>query len=1481
MTDKKITIKIEGDASSLNESTQQSQGYIKRIVAGVIELISALKTTSNQVILFATTAVGAFSQAATAAYALTGSVISLGAHLLRLASLYLGLTVHLESHNVKLNTAAKLIEKFHFEIKISLGFLSRFADALQAIHFPIQSLIDFINQMSKANIVLGIGRGKKIDLFDGLKADLDKVKQAFHAVEAVGKKTAESIRESFTKFGAAMAAESIIEWRGVKFEASFADVKKVVNGSIDSIKNLRKELLDMSTEIAMPIDGLAKMEAIAGQLGFPVDQIDDFVRLVSKGAVAFELLPEKAAESFGNLKNIYDLSLQELEFFGDQINYIADKANTNESSLLDVMNRAGGTAQRFGLLRGETIALSAAMLSMGKPPEVVGTALDGLLGSLQNAENQSKDFQEGLKLLGMDAKTLADNIQKNPKKTLDDFLLTLSKLSAKSQTDILSRLVGDAGEAKGVIGDLIGKLGEYQRLTELSKADDIGGSMDATFKERQQTVESAITMMKNAWDGLAVSASTLFLPTVRAVAEGLRDLAVWLRRVNDEYPNLAAFARIALIFGTLGTVIQVFFKNLPAIISRYIGSIGSAFSSSVVTAVKSGLAALPGLATTLMSTFFGRLIAGAALLTFGFNGVLAAISALSSAFVFLVSNPVALFLTGLGVISVRLIAAKGAFAMLGAASAGLGRTLMTLVGGPIGLTITALAFLIIKYNEIKNVTFKFGEANVTLSEILSATWRLISAMFSDVGGFIGSMFNNLGGYLRQFVGVNDSAWLEIKNALSAALQNTKTFINAVIGGFVGLGAAVGVSLGVFVEHIKTEFKQAVDLAKAAAKDIKAAFSGDFSGSHYDAQLNSNEQQDKSQSAGSGKAISEALQSGFGKDYVGDFGGRVADDFNDGLNAAKKGVIDYGKQWQAVINAEIIAQRSRPKDKDTEKSKPKVGGIDLPDLPDDSKKGGKSGKSKGSQMPQESEMHGFEFGLEQQKIAFQKKNALLDFSKQAEKAYWDDIIANYKGNDKTLAELKKKSADLELQILRDNAQKSQELLKEKQQAEYDLANDQLAAKQDEAQQQYNLGVISQAELLNLERQYAQESYQIALKLAKQKRDLTLQDTVARAQAENDILQVIRDGAKKDKDLANQQAVDKKNQFKEQFAPLENALDQSVNGILTGQQTIKNATKNAAQSIVVSYAAAFIKKRTMAVAEWAWEALGFAGVEAKKKAIKNAGFIWDGILWAKKKVMLAAGWAWETLGFGAKEATNATTKIVSEGVQTGAQVTGDVIRTGSTIASAEIKDAVTEKSAKKSIFTYALEAAAASYNSAAAIPYVGWILGPIAAAAAFVGVMAFGSQVGSAKGGEWQVGEDGSPYILHENESVLPAGVADNFRKVVEIVKGSTGFNKTNNLLPPNTAELIDQLMSSGAIAKRLSLPQPVINLAASSADAATGFARDQYRVKRDEQKAAYEQRKKTDELRIHTVTIDDFFTKHGGVMVKVAGKEARKFNGGKK
>lgn len=412
---------------------------------------------------------------------------------------------------------------------------------------------------------------------------------------------------------------------------------------------------------------------------------------------------------------------------------------------------------------------------------------------------------------------------------------------------------------------------------------------------------------------------------------------------------------------------------------------------------------------------------------------------------------------------------------------------------------------------------------------------------------------------------------------------------------------------------------------------------------------------------------------------------------------------------------------------------------------------------------------------------------------------------------------KEAEDLEFQILTEQERNRKQLAEESLSAQQSESLDAIALKEQASQQDLQLGNITQEEHLSNLRQFAAEQLAIEKKLLDDKRKLLAGDELALAQNLHAKEAIERQYKARTRQLDKQAELEKKNSAKAMFAPFSHAVDQMVNGVLTGQQKLGAAIKKGLANILLSYISTMAKERAIDVAMFAWK---------------------------------KARWALEIMGFIGKEAVLTGTKVQSETVQTGAQLAGDAIRTQSTIASAATKKTVTEASAKSGIFTTALETASNAYKSAAAIPYVGWVLGPIAAVAAFAAVMAFGGKVGSAKGGEWNVGGDDSPYLLHKNESVLPAHVAEDFRTVVGMVHGQT-----------------------------VGVPSSASDVGFGSRAAAQIFAGQV--AARQNAAAGQHVGKVRNEVHVSTISAKEFFSDHGETIVKTLSKQQRNFKGVKK
>jgi len=179
------------------------------------------------------------------------------------------------------------------------------------------------------------------------------------------------------------------------------------------------------------------------------------------------------------------------------------------------------------------------------------------------------------------------------------------------------------------------------------------------------------------------------------------------------------------------------------------------------------------------------------------------------------------------------------------------------------------------------------------------------------------------------------------------------------------------------------------------------------------------------------------------------------------------------------------------------------------------------------------------------------------------------------------------------------------------------------------------------------------------------------------------------------LTQAQVKDDMKVWTEIFNTIEKNFDSMIKGLMQGTQTFQQAFRNMAQNLVISF------------------------VEAVAKM---------GMEWIKKELM-----------------------------QTAATIAGNAARTASDTAATGAQKASSDAASSSQIMKDAKEAAANVYASVSSIPYVGWILAPPAAAAAFAAVAAFDS---------FDTGTDYVPHDqlanIHQGEIIVPRAQSDAIR-----------------------------------------------------------------------------------------------------------------------
>ena len=605
----------------------------------------------------------------------------------------------------------------------------------------------------------------------------------------------------------------------IKFESAMADVKKVVDfESPDGLKNLQKDILEMTRTIPMAKEELAQIAASGGQLGVAEKDLKSFTETIAKMGVAFDMPAEQAGDSMAKLANVYKIPIAQIGKLGDAINHLSNSSPAKASDIVNALGRVGGVAKQFGLTELQTASLSNAFISLRKTPEVAGTAINGMLTKLMTADKQGKKFQTVLEGMGTDAKALKKAIAENGEQALMDFLRQIEKLPKENQMGALVDLFGL--EYADDVAALVGGLDTYKKsIDELKKAGKGGkpefmGSMEKEFAARSATTENGLTLMKSGFAELKTVVGDRLLPVINKVSAFIGNLTHNLTDFAAKNPKVVDGL---LLFGGVIAGLIIGFSAFTAVIGGF--SMGWVVAARAVSPIISVLGAV-----LKAMSFFGR----------GIMSVIRFLPMLGSAFLklgaFLMANPIFL---ALGLLAVAAYMLYNNWSSVVAGAKALWQGLVTFFSG-LWAQITAF--------------FSSGIGNIAATILNFSPLGLFYQAFASVMSWFGvtlpSTFTGFGRMLIQgLINGIKSAAAAVYNTIASIGNSIKSKFQAVMdihspsrefrrfGGFITLGLDIGIrrtanrpigTVGAWAGRLKDSFGSRIGQLRA---DVAARVSG--------------------------------------------------------------------------------------------------------------------------------------------------------------------------------------------------------------------------------------------------------------------------------------------------------------------------------------------------------------------------------------------------------------------------------------------------------------------------------------------------------------------------------------------------------------------------------------------------------------------------------------------------------------------------------
>ena len=588
------------------------------------------------------------------------------------------------------------------------------------------------------------------------------------------------------------------------FESSMAEVRKVVDfDTPQQFKQMGDDLLQMTHRIPMAGRELAQIAASGGQLGIARKDIAGFTETVAKMSVAFDMAADQAGDSMAKLANVYKIPIAQIGRLGDAINHLSNSSPAKASDLVNTLGRVGGVAKQFGLTELQTASLANAFISLGKTPEIAGTAINGMLTKLSTADRQGSKFQRTLKNMGISAQELKANIAKNGEQALVDFLKQLNKLPKAEQMGALVDLFGL--EYADDVAVLAGNIEAYEKsIRALKETGSDGkplfaGSMDKEFAARSATTANNVQLLKNQLMHLAISIGSVMLPAVNSLVAGLKPWVDYFIRLSEAHPELVrnVYKLIAALVG---------FKA-GSFVVRYLFS----FLTTGALQLGSVFLGLRGAIWRVVAAFrlfqIGRAVAALRMFGLSARHARVLISMLSGSLRFIGTA------FGWVVNAGRMLV--GFLPMVGKAFMALGRFLLTT---PLGIALTLMAtaayMLYARWDDVVGgAKSMWQDLCSVVGAVASAVANFFANMWATVQSLFSSAISAILSLIRSFNPVS---------AFQAAFAAVSGFFSGLVGRFAAFG---GMIIDGLVNGIRAKIGAAVAAVQGLGARIKSAFTG--------------------------------------------------------------------------------------------------------------------------------------------------------------------------------------------------------------------------------------------------------------------------------------------------------------------------------------------------------------------------------------------------------------------------------------------------------------------------------------------------------------------------------------------------------------------------------------------------------------------------------------------------------------------------------
>lgn len=445
----------------------------------------------------------------------------------------------------------------------------RVSDTTTALERQNERLKNSEERLKAAGVDTADLAGKSQELAARIQELRDRQDKAAEGAQAFGERMA----AGFQAAGDALAAAGILQGlslvtdqviqntkAAMEYETVMAGVRRTVGGSKEDIAAMGSQFRELSTEIPITTSELGGIAETAGQLGVARYAVGGFTEVMAKLSTTTDLTSESAATLLAQFSNITGTT--DYRRLGSVVAELGDATATTASKVVEMSQGIAAAADQAGMRERDTLAIAAAVGSLGIEAQAGSTAMSTLISTLHKAVETGNGLADFAAVANMTAAEFKAAWGRDAAGALDAFIRGLNdtERNGRSAVVILDELgITNVRQTKAILG--LASAGDLLSgtIAQANAAWDENTALQEKAGVMYSTTESQLKMLQNAYGSLRVTLGEQFTPELRGAMEtGVRVLGTvedFVAANPQLVKAVTAFSTVSL--GAAGAIMTV------------------------------------------------------------------------------------------------------------------------------------------------------------------------------------------------------------------------------------------------------------------------------------------------------------------------------------------------------------------------------------------------------------------------------------------------------------------------------------------------------------------------------------------------------------------------------------------------------------------------------------------------------------------------------------------------------------------------------------------------------------------------------------------------------------------------------------------------------------------------------------------------------------------------------------------------------------